>query len=288
MKQFQVNSFGELLDAFSSLPQDGDFCYRGQSNTQWSLVPSMFRGLIGRTLDDYELRQLASIERDIYREFGERALRHVNNDDKWLLLCYAQHYGTPTRLLDWSTNRLVGIYFAVCESLETDAAIWALDMSRLAAQFPKVVGRRALGRGLRSEVMPKRHLSLFEAVSRPIVHNPDPLPVNFFAVFQPPDIDQRILNQKGLFTVHVTFGVDDLQSSLVVDHGDYLRQLETQIGQDLLWKFIIPKTRKVAIKLEVRNMGLDPSSLFPDLVGIGQYLTEKRLEFLQTEILGHV
>jgi hypothetical protein len=82
--------------------------------------------------------------------------------------------------------------------------------------------------------------------------------------------------------------VDDLQSSLVVDHGDYLRQLETLIGQDLLWKFIIPKTRKVAIKLEVRNMGLDPSSLFPDLVGIGQYLTEKRLEFLQTEILGHV
>ena len=50
------------------------------------------------------------------------------NDWEWLAL--AQHYGLPTRLLDWSRNPLVAAFFAVKEESETDSAIYILESKK--------------------------------------------------------------------------------------------------------------------------------------------------------------
>lgn len=287
MQTATIDSFAALLTAFRAIPSDADLCYRGQSNASWALVPTIFRGLdsVKPVLDADELKLIASIERDLYREFNDRAVRHIEANDKWLLLSHAQHYGTPTRLLDWSANRLVAIYFAVSEHFDSDAAIWSLDMAPLDSNVPKLLGRRMRGRGFRCEVMPKSNISFFEAVStmpsaEPILHLP-----NFFAVFQPPDIDDRLVNQKSLFTVQVSFNRDNTDTDIVLDHQRYILQLEQQTNRHILWKFIVPKEYKLAIYRDLQKMGIDPSSLFPDLVGIGQYLNGKRLERMKTEIL---
>lgn len=46
------------------------------------------------------------------------------NPKIWSVLAVARHYGTPTRLLDWSDSILVAAYFASCSKPASDGAIW--------------------------------------------------------------------------------------------------------------------------------------------------------------------
>ncbi|RYZ74633.1 MAG: FRG domain-containing protein [Proteobacteria bacterium] len=90
--------------------------YRGQSNSTWKLVPSLFRSHRG----------IGHV--DQLRDWKRRAARFAHplprDDIEWLIL--AQHYGLHTPMLDWTTSPLVALFFA-CEGIETkekDGCIW--------------------------------------------------------------------------------------------------------------------------------------------------------------------
>lgn len=52
-------------------------------------------------------------------------------DDRSSWLTLMQHYGLPTRLLDWSESPLVALYFALSSQEDKDAAVWALNPMKL-------------------------------------------------------------------------------------------------------------------------------------------------------------
>jgi len=73
-----------------------------------------------------------AVEEEIRLQFQSRALQLMQTrlpepDQCWNWYFLMQHYGAPTRLLDWTDNQLVALFFAVADEYKSDAAVWILD-----------------------------------------------------------------------------------------------------------------------------------------------------------------
>ena len=95
--------------------------YRGQGEAK-DLLPSLFRKF-------KEARMLKRLKERI----PERTPSRPKNDWDWL--SFGQHYGLPTRLLDWSKDPLIALYFAVEKSAAISPTVYIYH-----AQLTQIVG----------------------------------------------------------------------------------------------------------------------------------------------------
>lgn len=97
-----------------------ELIFRGHSSISWDLKPG-----IGRKKYSPEL------ERKVFELFKKQYYSYIaerpNSDLEILFL--AQHYGLPTRLLDWTYNPMIALYFA-CEKFanEIDGCIYTVPL----------------------------------------------------------------------------------------------------------------------------------------------------------------
>ena len=129
-----VNSTGEFVEVVTDMcARDGILWYRGHSVPGWDVLPSICRGYT------------SADERNLANRFRSLAAIRYSSapgydaSSGWLSLM--QHYGLPTRMLDWTRSPLVAAYFALEKYLpEGDAAdhddvvIWVLQPHKLNAQ----------------------------------------------------------------------------------------------------------------------------------------------------------
>jgi hypothetical protein len=155
---------GILEDIF---PDTDDLLFRGQRQ-DWPLLPKIARITIRPGMD------LPTAEQSLLEEFKLRAPSFVDLEPQtdWEWLSLAQHYGMPTRLLDWTSNPLAALWFAVQLPAkdEAPAVVWAFDP------------------GLNNYVTAASQSS--------------PFSVGRTRVLQPKHIARRIIAQSGWFTVH--------------------------------------------------------------------------------------
>ena len=127
--ELEINSIGTYVEAITRIDAEQQYrmWFRGQSDYSWGLVPSVQRkGGMSKHYEQY-----------ISTNFMIHTMRLNPNAPQrydrasWLTLM--QHYGLPTRLLDWSESPLVALYFALSSDRDakTDAAVWVLNPMKL-------------------------------------------------------------------------------------------------------------------------------------------------------------
>ena len=122
MEKININSFEQYSKYVTELKFRTSI-FRGVRKYSYQTVPSIGRCKFRSTL--------IKEERRMFKIFKEAALPYLNfiprNDFEWMAV--AQHSGMPTRLLDWTYNPLVAMYFAVENDCDTYSAIyiWGSD-----------------------------------------------------------------------------------------------------------------------------------------------------------------
>lgn len=297
-----VRSLSEYHQEMENLDQDGLWIFRGQTETSWGLIPSIFRGIdkLVPPYDEGDAEWITRIERDIYREFEKHAIRYgAAAETKWQNLALAQHYGTPTRLLDWTRSATIAAYFAIATYKPAAAAVWCLNLKNY--PFPEFLGRITKTYAHRvavvNTIVSKVRPPFFQVVSQPISHNTgssasgssstpdinDPIldrDKGFMLVLDPPQSEERLRAQEGLFTVYYSY--DDYD--LVWDLSSHLQELEVETGKNILYKLEIPEDKRETLRSELeRHDNMHWHRLFPDLIGLGHWLAKNRdTEFAAT------
>lgn len=129
----KIKNFEEFISRITATTnnkgiKDADVVlFRGQQNAEWNLLPKIARSKIKATFIEEEKSILEEFKR-----IGRAYINPVISQNSWDLLALAQHHGLPTRLLDWTTNPLVALWFAFYLESSTiqDRAIWVLILDK--------------------------------------------------------------------------------------------------------------------------------------------------------------
>lgn len=104
-----AHSVIEFLQCIEEMPVAT--MYRGQADEAFQLVPSISR--YRKMINGYD--SMESLESHLLSEFEKYVfpIKDIRDNSQIEKLVFAQHYGLPTRLLDWSVNPLKALFFAV-------------------------------------------------------------------------------------------------------------------------------------------------------------------------------
>ncbi|WNJ90921.1 FRG domain-containing protein [Bosea sp. 685] len=187
--------------------------FRGVGSPTHLFVPSVGRSTAYNALDEVR------VFRAFQRSAGSMLETSLSNDWEWLAV--AQHHGLPTRLLDWSTNPLVACFFAVASgSQDDDAVVHSFSISE------------------EYTVDPGKHS--------------DPFAIDKVLFLLPTKTAARIVNQRGLFSVHP-------KPDVPWDSGN-------------IASFTIPARMRARFRRRLFKMGVDHSHIYPDLGGLCETL----------------
>ena len=235
----KITSIAELLSEVLLFAKAGvgDVWFRGRVNSDWRLSPHAYR--VEHTFHEQEcvssFRLNAPARHEPTPEWEDWA--------GWLSLM--QHYGLPTRLLDWTRSPLNAAFFA-CFDIHgkvsgSDAAIWALTpryVNALTFNTPQILPLSNDNAQIRDFM-----LGAFENDNVP------PSAYLGICAVTPQHRNTRMLVQQSVFTLHKNI----IPLDKVPDFAD------THV------KFVIPSEKKQSLLEELELIGISASSLYPDL-----------------------
>lgn len=248
-----VNTWGELQEALFADAWNPEirrfrsrYAFRGVPLADVPLLTSLMR--LGGSY--------SQLERHLLRNFRKYAHGSVvEKDSLFHWVSVAKHYGLPTRLLDWTYSPYVALHFATVdlECFHEDGALWVVNYVQVHQLLPASLKAALSEEGANVftiEVLEKK-VHDFESLEK---LNEAP----FFLFFEPPSIDERIINQYAFFSLPSS-------PTLVLN-----KWLEAHSG---IWKkIIIPAKLKLEIRDKLDQANICERVLFPGLDGLSRFL----------------
>jgi hypothetical protein len=223
---FRIAKIKEFIELATWISSDGQVVFRGQRRDR-PLIPS-----IGR---DKESKRWFYVEKEVFEEFKREAVPYLefSPQNNWQWLSVAQHKRLPTRLLDWTKNPLVALWFTVCSPAyeEKPGIVWAY---------------------------------IYEA--KDAISSTTDLPSTLFSPFNidrtylyfPEHVFPSIQAQSGVFTIH----------HRQTENNEFVPFEDTKDADLLLSKIEIPADAFPTIRYHLFRLGITPSSLFPGISGL--------------------
>ena len=253
MKHIAVDSMEGLVTELNGLPNN--FIYRGHADAGWLLASTLER-VIGPTWSAASATKFEDYSLNIFKsKFHLYDTENIQPNSTLAWLSIMQHYGVPTRLLDFTESPYVALYFALegyTPRSEKNLAIFAIDYRAVMDQSVAYISRKDGEFKETRQTVQKKGDEVFDSIVNRFVYD-------IAWITEPKQLNARLDRQAGSFLVSMnrSLRINDLLTSATYSDVD-MRKYE-----------ICGKLYENVFTL-LRKMNITSKSLYGDLGGLAR------------------
>ena len=227
------------------------YFYRGMRDASYQLTTSLSRNC---------KHAYAELEQPLLDNF----INYVRiedpsiNESVWKAMVIGQHYGLPTRLLDWTHSTLVALHFANTEDnldklSKRDCVVWRIDLRDVNRNLPPKY----------QEYLERKNTFVFSLdglaeIAKDLGQYDKDMGSDAMVCFEPPSVDQRIVNQYSFFSA-IPSGITDLEAFL-----------DTHTEHTV--KYVIDKRLRWELRDILDQFNINERMIHPGTDGIAKWL----------------